>query len=277
MERSSGYGDVICQLKLNPLKTNNEIKYNRGFRFLKILLLIVITSIIGGYIGCHYLANSFAESVKDGVTKYKSNRERNLEARKPSSKRPKLFTISTSELNSLNDGTINIGGEQVSIEEILNLKLIPGDADDEENNLFPSQIFEFTNLEYLWIGMRGFEVMPEGVARLTKLKSIDFQHGSINKLPTDISELQQLEWLNLLWTSVNELPDNFSELNNLRYLHLGCTQFESIPSELYDMNNLETLILSHDDECQEKRIVFKESETVELKRILTNTELKIGR
>ena len=138
-------------------------------------------------------------------------------------------------------------------------------------------IFQFPNLEYLWIGMRGFEEIPSQIETLKSLTEIDLQHGNLKKLPKEIINLENLNRITLLWSNIEELPSGLHKMKNLKHLHLGCTQFETIPKELFQMQNLETLILSHDDECQEKREVFVETEISELRNKLLNTKLIIGR
>jgi len=237
----------------------------------------MILTITGGYIGCNYLANSFGESVKDSVEKFRENNQKTTQNKESSLLKPELYILGSEEFKTIDDNKISYKGKAINISEIRNLKVKPGKIENENFKVFPLEVFEFKELEYLWIGMRGFKEIPDGLGKLNKLKSIDIQHGSIEKLPSDIIKLENLESLNLLWSNINELPTNFQNLKNLNYLHLGCTQFEKVPIQLYQMNGLETLILSHDDECQEKREVFDQIKIERISKELKNTKINIGR
>ena len=175
------------------------------------------------------------------------------------------------------NGNFQIQNEIHNIQNVKNLRLPDERIKEWKEGKFPTEVFRFKNLEYLWIGMRGFEEIPPEIETLKKLRHLDLQHGNVRKLPVEITQLKNLERLTLLWSNINELPIGFKKLENLKYLHLGCTQFEKVPQELFEMVNLETLILSHDDECQEKREVFKQKDIKALNLALTKTELKIGR
>ena len=175
------------------------------------------------------------------------------------------------------NGNFEIKNQTYSTSQVKGLRLGDERKTEYEKGEFPMGIFQFPNLEYLWIGMRGFEEIPSQIENLQRLTEIDLQHGNLKKLPKEIIKLENLNRITLLWSNIKELPIGFHKMKNLKHLHLGCTQFETIPKELFRMKNLETLILSHDDECQEKREVFVETEITELRNKLANTKLMIGR
>ena len=223
------------------------------------------------------MINSFADSVKDSVEKFKSNKQKVTASKKANTLKPELYLFGSEELKTISNNKISYKGNIVNIYDIKNLKIKPNKIEDSNFNDFPLGIFNFKELEYLWIGMSGFKEIPNGLGQLKKIKSIDIQHGSIEKLPNDIIQLENLESLNLLWSNIAELPSNLHKLKKLKNLHLGCTQLEEVPPVLLKMKGLETLILSHDDECQEKREVFNEFETERIRKELENTKINIGR
>ena len=265
------------QARNKKLKLSNKEKYKRGKRILIAIISLGLLTIIGGYFGCNYMANSFADSVKDSAEKIRSNKQKETENKKAIPLKPELYLFGSEEIKTISNNEISYKGNVIKISEIKNLKIKPGKIEDANFEAFPLEVFKFKELEYLWIGMRGFKEIPIGLGELKKLKSIDIQHGSIEKLPYDIIQLQNLESLNLLWSNITELPPNFHKLEKLKYLHLGCTQLEEVSPVLLKMKGLETLILSHDDECQEKREVFNEFETERIRKELQNTKIHCGR
>lgn len=188
-----------------------------------------------------------------------------------------FYLMKFDQLEIDSSGQFSIANKSYNILEVTKVKLGIDSKEVWKKEVFPTKILEFKNLEYLWIGMRGFKELPVGIRELTKLKYLDLQHGNIMKLPIEITELKNLESLTLLWSNISELPKGFHKLTSLKYLHLGCTQFEELPAEIFKMINLETLIISHGDECQEKRQVFIQKDIDEIKNRLTNTKLHIGR
>jgi Leucine-rich repeat (LRR) protein len=188
-----------------------------------------------------------------------------------------FYLMKFDQLEIDSSGHFSIANKRYNILDVTKVRLGIDSEEKWKKELFPTKILEFKNLEYLWIGMRGFKELPVEIKELTKLKHLDLQHSNIMELPIEISELKNIERLTLLWSNISELPSGFHKLSNLKYLHLGCTQLEKLPTELFKMINLETLIISHDDECQEKRQVFMQKDIDELKNRLTNTKLHIGR
>ena len=241
------------------------------------IISLLIFAVILGYVGCDYISYSFTESISNTAENIKLNRRKKTKNKLISTLKPELYLLGTDELKAIRNNEIAYNGKVLNLSEIRNLKIKTVVKDDEGFEEFPIEIFKFLELEYLWIGMRGFKEIPIGLSGLKKLRSINIQHGAIEKLPSDIIYLQNLESLNLLWSNISELPPKFSNLRMLKYLNLGCTQLEKVSPELLKMKGLETIILSHDDECQEIREVFDEIDSDRIRRELKNTKIRIGR
>jgi len=188
-----------------------------------------------------------------------------------------FYILNFEELKIDSSGQFTIEGKEFNVLDVTKLRLGIDNEEEWERGEFPSDVFKFKNIEYLWIGMRGFKEFPPGISSLKKLKHIDLQHGNIRKLPDDFYLLENLENLTLLFSNISELPPNFEKLKNLKRLNLGCTKIDHIPDQILKMHNLEILLLTHDDECQGKRKIFSEKDKVKVESILKNTKVGIGR
>ena len=149
---------------------------------------------------------------------------------------------------------------------VKSLHLYPNQKDKQ----FPSEVFIFKNLEYLWVGMRGFETIPKEIAKLKKLRSLDLQHGFIKYLPAEITQLKKLKKLTLLFSKIEYLPENIGALTSLKILHLGRTQIKKLPQSLDSLRNLKTLILSPSIKVFD---IEMEQRIEELKQNLPNTNI----
>jgi len=186
-----------------------------------------------------------------------------------------LMKFEEMEFDSL--GQFSIADKKYNVLDVTKVRLGIDSKEDWKKEKFPINVFKFKNLEYLWIGMRGFREIPIGIGDMKKLKHLDLQHGNIRKLPTDFYKLENLETLTLLFSNINELPEKFENLENLKDLHLGCTKIETIPNQITKMKGLKSLMISHDDECQGKRIIFTKDDELKIRTILNSTKVGIGR
>ncbi len=125
----------------------------------------------------------------------------------------------------------------VHIDSVLFLQLY----DDGNNQRFPIEVLKFKNLRFLWLGMRGFKTVPKEIAKLTKLESLDFQHGFLESLPEEIGDLKNLEDLTLLFCmDFKKLPNRICELENLKRLQIAHTLIDTskMPTCLKNKNGL---------------------------------------
>lgn len=185
-----------------------------------------------------------------------------------------LMDFDKMEIDSF--GQFSIADKEYNVLDVTKLRLGADSNIDWEQEKFPENVLKFKNAEYLWMGMRGFREIPIGLGEFKNLRHLDLQHGNIRKLPADFYQLENLETLTLLFSNINELPVNFERLKNLKDLNLACTQIKNIPNQIAKMENLKSLLLSHNDECEGKRKVFTKNDEMEIRRILTNTKVRIG-
>lgn len=109
-------------------------------------------------------------------------------------------------------------------------------------NKFPLEILKFKNLEYLWLGMQQFEVLPKEISTLKFLTCLDFQHSRLKFLPDEIGSLKNLKSLILLFTNLEKIPITIGNLKNLSYLHIGGTKIKQLPKSLSKLKKLKRLI-----------------------------------
>ncbi|MBD1420961.1 DUF1963 domain-containing protein [Sphingobacterium chuzhouense] len=105
----------------------------------------------------------------------------------------------------------------------------------------PSEIFDFTNLEYLsivnktnyWNDIKlPLENLTEQFGSLKMLKGLSVNKASIKQLPVSFAELALLENLNLSLCEIQELPESIWNLPKLQYMILMGNQLTTIPDEI---------------------------------------------
>jgi hypothetical protein len=113
---------------------------------------------------------------------------------------------------------------------------------DWDDKRFPSEVFKFKNLRYLWVGMRGFTSVPKEIMTLSKLEEIDFQHGFIRTLPPEIGNLSNLKEICLLFCSdFRKLPEEICNLEKLSFMNINFTSIDTsnMPSCIYQRKNFQ--------------------------------------
>jgi Leucine-rich repeat (LRR) protein len=106
----------------------------------------------------------------------------------------------------------------------------------------------FTNLEYLSLKNDNLTTIPDGIMRLSKLKSLDLSGNYFKTLPKTMKGLSRLEVLFLndekefdLENSINVLSD----LPNLKELHLENDNLKTLPKKFDKLKQLESLYLTN--------------------------------
>lgn len=180
------------------------------------------------------------------------------------------FQLDEADLEEDSIGWISVNGNPFPIKEIKGITLVGVGFNSVEIKTFPKGVLKFTNLKYLYLGMRGFETIPDEISNLSNLEVLDLQHSSVRTLPNTIGKLKNLREIILLFCPIETLPDNFSELTGLRKLHLGCTSLAEIPPPLFKMKRLKQIILTR---CEESEPILDPSEVQRLRDSLPNTAI----
>jgi len=165
--------------------------------------------------------------------------------------------------------------------------------DEYECPTLPIEIFEFKELEVLWLENFGDRVFPKEIAKLTQLKELYIRHfemmsqispeiGELTKLevleishnyilknlPIQVYFLPKLEELEMHHSGITHIPKEVENLSSLKYLGLyGCVISE-LPldelvklkeNELDEINLMDTLI--EDSQYVDFEIIKKEFPT----------------
>lgn len=94
------------------------------------------------------------------------------------------------------------------------------------------------SLKEMWL-----EELPQEIAQLASLKTLNINHNSLAVLPDWITNLGNLQSINLWGNSLATLPENIGALKKLKKLQLEGNNIEKLPESLGDLSNLEELVL----------------------------------
>ena len=142
-------------------------------------------------------------------------------------------------------GNVLLNGQEIHPLKVKRLHFADAGLNDFEIKTLPTELANFKNLEYLWIGMRGFEKIPDVVFTLEELKVLDLQHSKIRALQPKISRLTKLESLILLGTDISFFPEELISLKHLSFVNLGLTNLTEIPGVFLKMAQLKELYISN--------------------------------
>jgi Leucine-rich repeat (LRR) protein len=110
-------------------------------------------------------------------------------------------------------------------------------------DVLPDAIGERVELERLYAAEIGLERVPESLARLTRLRTLDLGHNALRSLPS-LAALQALEILYIHDNKLGEIPAWVGELRALTYLNVAENGLERLP-ELKGLTRLIELRLMH--------------------------------
>lgn len=135
----------------------------------------------------------------------------------------------------------------------------------KQYRVFPSQIFEFTNLAELDISKNKIAELPDSIAVLTQLKKINISQNKLKTLPKTIGSLSYLQDIRAAQNEITTLPVELSSLLNLTVLDLWSNNIVEFPVEYSKLTQLKELDV--------RGIVFTESQEKKLKELLSNTKI----
>lgn len=111
-----------------------------------------------------------------------------------------------------------------------------------DSDIFDARIYECPNLRRLIIQNTRFASMPDGIAALKKLYSIEIENTALENLPNDFGKSSQLNSLTIINSPVQQLPANFYNLLELRTLLLEAVPIE-LDAKIIALRSLEILTL----------------------------------
>src|SRR5258706_10060709 len=103
--------------------------------------------------------------------------------------------------------------------EEINIDLTKATYDDEGRLLYldisglgllqlPSEIWQLTNLQGLYLTNNQLSQLPAEIRQLTNLESLYLDNNQLTQQPTEILQLTNLQLLNLHHNMINQLPAN---------------------------------------------------------------------
>ena len=173
------------------------------------------------------------------------------------------------------DGMLTVDSIRIPVDRVTLIYLNDEGANNFKIKRFPYEVLNLKNLEYIWMGMRGFKDLPPEITQLKKLRMLDLQHSAVQRLPENIHELRELEELTIIFSRIDSLPMALKHLKKLREINLNWTKIEKVPKVLFEMPFLENITFRHEDEVNGERIVFDRTEIDSLRGALPNTRISI--
>ncbi|WP_346292191.1 leucine-rich repeat domain-containing protein [Sphaerothrix gracilis] len=108
----------------------------------------------------------------------------------------------------------------------------------------PEAIASLTQLQSLDLSGNQLTELPEAIASLTQLQTLDLSANQLTELPETIASLTQLQTLNLSRNQLTELPEAIASLTQLQTLDLSANQLTELPETIASLTQLQTLDLS---------------------------------
>jgi hypothetical protein len=104
--------------------------------------------------------------------------------------------------------------------------------------IFDLSKYNTETIENLRITNCTFDVFPQQIIQLKKLKKLDIENTPIKNLPADIHLLTNLQELKIHKTAITELPSSITALEKLNTLHITSSKLTVIPDFLSTMSRL---------------------------------------
>jgi hypothetical protein len=106
--------------------------------------------------------------------------------------------------------------------------------------------------------------VPEAIAALTQLQTLNLSDNQLTELPEAIAALSQLQTLDLSGNQLTELPEAIAALSQLQTLDVGKNQLTTLPISLSNLTKLTSLLLWRNPFLSIPNIVFRLKSLVSL-------------
>ncbi|MCY7334503.1 MAG: leucine-rich repeat domain-containing protein, partial [Pseudanabaena sp. CAN_BIN31] len=108
----------------------------------------------------------------------------------------------------------------------------------------PDAIAQLANLTTLDLSFNQITAIPDAIAQLANLTTLYLHGNQITAIPDAIAQLANLTSLNLNSNQITAIPDAIAQLANLTTLYLHSNQITAIPDAIAQLANLTTLVLA---------------------------------
>lgn len=130
---------------------------------------------------------------------------------------------------------------------------------------FPSEIFQFPNLQYLDLSKNKIRELPDSIGLLTNLQHLILSKNELQELNPKIGNLKNLYTLEANNNELTALPLDIGKLEKLKYLDLWSNEIGRFPEELKKLKNLETMDL--------RVIMIPDAEQHRIQSLLPHTKI----
>jgi len=119
----------------------------------------------------------------------------------------------------------------------------PPPFETPEFHLFsiPSEIFQMSHLEHLWVDNNKILSLPSEIQNLHHLVTLSLSNCGLREIPEEIGSLCNLERACFSKNSLESIPSTFNQCSSLLHLDLSYNLFSSIPPSIEGCYLLEEL------------------------------------
>ncbi len=179
-----------------------------------------------------------------------------------------LFSFSSKSFSQtvlLDSLTLDTLMPYTSIEEALKNpeKVIKLELRRSKLKVFPKEILQFKNLQYLDLTKNSIKEIPAEIGELKDLQYFSISKNDLTELPKEIGELTNLYYLNVNQNNLTFLPFQIGFLDKLRNLDLWSNNLDKFPDEMKNMKSLQIMDL--------RVIMIPDAEQHRLQELLPNT------
>lgn len=111
----------------------------------------------------------------------------------------------------------------------------------------PEAIASLQLLQTLNLSSNQLTQLPEAIASLQQLQTLDLSHNKLTELPEAIASLTQLQTLNLFGNQLTQLPEAIASLTQLQQLDLFHNKLTGLPEAITSLTQLQRLDLSYNE------------------------------
>jgi Leucine-rich repeat (LRR) protein len=132
-----------------------------------------------------------------------------------------------------------------SIEEALKQpeKVIKLELRKKKLKNFPTEIYQFNNLQYLDLSKNNLSEIPDSIEVLTQLQYLDVSKNKLQVFSAKIGKLENLFHLNLNNNEFSAIPVTIGNLKKLRSFDLWSNNLDVFPESLSKLKNLRVMDL----------------------------------